>query len=189
MDVEELLRQNRSFRRFYEDRRLDRATLLDLVGLTRLCPSAANRQPLKYRIACSREDTALVFSHLRWASALKDWDGPVEGERPAGYIFILGDTRIATSFNVDPGIVAQSMLLGAVERGLGGCLIGSIDRDKLRRDLAIDDRFAILLAVALGVPKENVVLEDMQDPDAFDYWRDANGVHHVPKRPLSEVLV
>jgi len=189
MTVRELLEKNRSYRRFFEDRRLDRNTLVQLVELTRRCPSAANRQPLKYLVACSAEDTARIFPHLRRAAALKDWPGPAEGERPAAYIVILGDTQIASNYYVDPGIAAQSMLLAAVERGLGGCMIGSIDRNGLRKTLRIPDRFTIELAVALGVPSETVVLEDAENPEDIDYWRDAEGVHHVPKRPLEELLV
>ena len=189
MSFAQLLKMNRSYRRFHEEKRIGRQTLVDLVGLTRLCPSAANLQPLKYLVACSPEETAAIFPHLAWAGALKDWPGPAEGERPAAYIIILGDTQISTRLNVDPGIVAQSMLLAAVERGLGGCMIGSINRRTLRRALGIPDRYAIVLAIALGRPAETVVLEDTKKPTSIDYWRDADGVHHVPKRPLEELLL
>ena len=189
MNVAELLTRNRSYRRFHEDQPLDRRTLIGLVELTRLCPSAANRQPLKYLLACSPQQNARVFPHLRWARALRDWPGPAEGERPTGYVIILGDMEVAENFNVDPGIAAQSMLLAAVEQGLGGCMVGSIDRAGLRRDLNVPERFAILLVIALGKPKETVVLEDAKDAGDVDYWRDDRGVHHVPKRPLSELLV
>ena len=189
MSICELLRKNRSYRRFHEDQRLKRETLVDLVELTRLCPSAANRQPLKYIVACSAEENARIFPYLRWAGALTDWPGPAEGQRPAGYIVILGDTQITTHFNVDPGIAAQSILLAAVEQGLGGCMVGSIDRNGLRETLNIPDQFAITLVLALGRPAEAVVLEDGKGPDDIDYWRDPEDVHHVPKRPLAELLV
>ena len=120
---------------------------------------------------------------------MKDWPGPAEGERPAAYFVVLGDREIYTKFDVDCGIVAQSILLGAVEQGLGGCMIGSIDRDCLRAALEIPERYAIVLVIALGRPNETVVLEDATDPADVDYWRDADGVHHVPKRPLEELLV
>ncbi len=189
MNIHELLKKSRSYRRFYEDQRLDKETLTELVELTRLCPSAANRQPLKYLLACSREDTVKIFPHLRWAGAIKDWPGPAEGERPAAYIVILGDTQITKNFDVDPGIVAQSMLLAAVEQGLGGCMVGSIDRAGLRQVLGIPDRFEITLVVALGKPSETVVLKDAKTPHDIDYWRDQQDLHHVPKRPLTELLV
>jgi len=149
---------------------------------------AAHRQPLKYQVIGSAADCDRVFPHLRWAAALRDWSGPAADERPTGYIVILGDTRIATNFHVDHGIAAQSMLLGAVERGLGGCMIQSIDRAGLRAAFRIPERFEILLVLALGRPKEKVVLENARSPEDVTYWRDAQGVHHVPKRPLAELL-
>ncbi len=189
MSVPELLRGSRSYRRFDESHRIERQTLIDLVALTRLCPSAANRQPLKYVVAAEPDERDRVFPYLRWAGALTDWPGPAPGERPAGYILVLGDLNIIDHFHVDPGIVAQSMLLAAVEQGLGGCMVASIDRNGLRKTLRIPDRFTIELAVALGKPAETVVLDDAKDPDDVAYWRDAEGVHHVPKRPLSELLL
>ncbi|MHC4178604.1 MAG: nitroreductase family protein [Planctomycetota bacterium] len=189
MDLTELLTLNRSYRRFHEDQPLDEETLKGLVEKTRLCPSSANRQPLKYLIACSGEDRAKIFPHLAWAGALRDWPGPAEGQRPAGYIVILGDLEISSTFHVDSGIAAQSMLLSAVEQGLGGCMIGSIKRDALRKALKIPDRFAIALVIALGKPKETVALEDAKSPTDVVYWRDEEDVHHVPKRPLEELLV
>jgi nitroreductase len=189
MTLEELLTRNRSYRRFHEDQPLEEKTLVGLVELARRCPSAANRQPLKYLISWEPERNAAIFAHLRWAAALKDWPGPAEGERPTGYVVILGDTRISKNFYCDDGIVAQSMLLAAAEQGLGGCMVGSIDRDGLRGTLSIPDHYQILLAIALGKPAETVVLEMDQSPDQLPYWRDAEGVHHVPKRALTELLV
>ncbi len=189
MTVRDLLTRSRSFRRFREDQPIDDRVLRELVDLARLCPSAANRQPLKYLISCDSERNALIFGHLRWAAALKDWPGPTEQERPAGYIVILGDTRIARDFHCDHGIAAQSILLAAVERGLGGCMVGSIDREGLRHRLNIPGFLDILLVLALGKPGETVVLEDGRSPDAVPYWRDPQGTHHVPKRQLEEVLV
>ena len=189
MTLEELLTKNRSYRRFHQDQPLDEETLVRLVEFTRLCPSAANRQPLKYVISWEPERNDEIFPHLRWAAALAPWPGPAEGERPTGYIIILGDRRIANNFYCDHGIAAQSMLLGAAEEGLGGCMIGSIDRDGLRSTLHIPEHFEILLVLALGRPREKVVLELDKSPDETPYWRDSDDVHHVPKRPLKELLV
>ncbi len=189
VNVAELLRRNRSYRRFHQDQPIEQQTLLELIELTRLCPSSANRQPLRYLVACSPEQNAKIFPHLAWAGALKDWPGPDEGQRPAGYIIILGDVKNPSSLNVDSGIAAQSMLLGAVEQGLGGCMVGSIDRDGLRQELNVPDEYVIVMVVALGRPKETVVLEDAKDTDDVIYWRDRQDVHHVPKRTMAELVV
>ncbi|HHT05882.1 MAG TPA: nitroreductase family protein [Hydrogenispora sp.] len=187
--VKELIRKNRSYRRFYENSPVSRATLVELVELARCAPSAANRQPLKYLLSYTPERNSLIFPHLCWAGYLTDWPGPAPGERPAGYIVILGDTTISKNFDCDHGIAAQSMLLGAVEAGLGGCMIGAIDRTGLRQALQIPSHFEILLVLALGRPQEEVVLETVDKSGDIRYWRDEKGVHHVPKRSLADLII
>lgn len=189
MNLATLLTRNRSYRRFHEAQSLDRETLEGLVEYTRLCSFSGNRQPLKYLLSYTPERNAEIFPHLRWAAGLPDWSGPAEGERPAAYIVVLGDLEIASDFNVDCGIAGQAILLAAAEQGLGGCMIGSCDRDGLHRSLHIPARFVIVMVIALGNPMETVVLEDAKGRNSVAYWRDARGVHHVPKRPLTELLV
>ncbi len=185
----ELVRKNRSYRRFDESHPIDRATLVELVALARCTASAANRQPLKYLLSADPETNAAIFPCLAWAAYLKDWPGPGPGERPTGYIAILVDETIAKDWWCDDGIAAQTMLLGAVERGLGGCLIGALQKDRLRAALQIPPHLMIRLVLALGKPAETVVLEDLAPGGDIRYWRDEAGVHHVPKRGLGELII
>ena len=185
----ELVLKCRSYRRFYEEVAIDNKTLRELVDLARLSASGVNRQPLKYILSSSREKNALIFSTLHWAGTLKNWPGPTEGERPAGYIIILGDKEIGAGFGLDPGIAAQTILLGSVEKGLGGCMLGAIDREDLRRLLNIPARYEIPLVIAIGKPKEKIILEIMNPTDSFNYWRDKDEGHHVPKRQLNDIIV
>jgi nitroreductase len=187
--IKDLVLQNRSYRRFAQAARVERETLRELVELARLSPSAMNVQPLKFYLSNEPEQNEKIFKCLAWAGYLKDWPGPQEGERPAAYIIILGDTRLRGEFGVDPGIVAQSMLLGAVERGLGGCIVGSVKRTELGQELALAEHFQILYVIALGVPVEQVVVEPVGADGDIQYWRDERGVHHVPKRALDELIV
>jgi len=187
--IKNLIRKNRSYRRFFQDVTIEDKTLRELVGLARISPSAANRQPLKYILSCEPEKNALVFASLAWAGYLKDWPGPPEGERPAAYIIILADTQIIPSIDCDHGIAAQSILLGAVEKGFGGCILGAINKKRLRKDLNINARYEILLVIALGRPKENVILEDTGSDGNIEYYRDKDGTHHVPKRPLNDIII
>jgi len=187
--IEELIRQNRSCRRFYQDHEIDTGILKDLVNLARLSGSAANLQPLKYILSCSAEKNEQIFSCLAWAAYLKDWPGPKAGERPSAYIIILGDTNITKDFGCDHGIVSQSILLGAREKGLAGCMIGAIKRKKLRDILKIKERFKILLVLAIGKPKEKITIETVEDDDNIKYWRDSDSVHHVPKRKLETIIL
>jgi nitroreductase len=187
--IKDLVLKTRSYRRFYEDTAISPETLRELVDLARLSASARNMQPLKYALCCHRETNAAVFATLAWAGYLTDWPGPIEGERPSAYIVVLGDKSLSQSFGADHGIAMQSILLGATEMGLGGCLIGSIQRERLRQILAIPERYEILNVVALGKPKENVVLDPVGPDGDIKYWRDDAAVHHVPKRALQDIIV
>jgi nitroreductase len=184
-----LVMKNRSVRRFQQDQPVTMDVLRGLVDLARLSPSGANLQPLKYLLSNTPEKNAVIFEHLAWAGYLKDWAGPAEGERPAAYILILGDATISKSFGCDHGIAAQSMMLGAVEQGLGGCMIGSVKRADLAAALQIPPQYEILLALALGKPNETVRIEPLGAEGSVKYWRDEQQVHHVPKRGLDEIII
>jgi nitroreductase len=189
MNFKELVLTNRSYRRFDESHTISLDVLRDLVELARNSASGRNAQPLRYIISSDRQMNAIIFGHLAWAAYLRDWSGPVVGERPSGYIIILGDTQITEGFGIDHGIAVQTILLGATAMGLGGCMLGSIQKPPLREALSIPDRYEILLVVALGKPVEKVVVEDVQPDGDFHYWRDDNLVHHVPKRTMKDILL
>ena len=188
MTVKDLVYRTRSYRRFKESHHINIEILEGLVDLARMSASAANRQPLKYLLFNTPDFCEKIFSSVAWAAYLKEWNGPAKGERPSAYIIILGDNSIAESFSVDHGIAAQSMMLGATEEGLGGCMIASIRREALRNDLKIPEKFEILLILALGKPAEKILIEEIKDNDV-KYWRDDYGCHHVPKRPLDELII
>lgn len=187
--LKDLIRKNRSYRRFYQDDKVEMETLRDLVDMARLSPSAGNLQPLKFMLFCDAETNAHIFPHLNWAGYLKDWNGPEEGERPAAYVIVLGDTEIKKEVRWDHGIAAQSIMLGATEKGLGGCILASIKREGLREALSIPERYDILLVLALGKPKEEVVIDEIAVGGDIKYWRDTEQVHHVPKRSLADIII
>jgi nitroreductase len=155
--IRELVLKNRCYRRFYQDAAIELETLREFVDLARLSASAGNLQPVKYVLSADPQENALIFPHLGWAGYLKDWPGPGAGERPSAYIIILGDMDIESQFlHYDCGIAAQSILLGATEKGFGGCIIHTVQRDKLQQALQIPGRYEIRLVIALGKPKEVV---------------------------------
>lgn len=188
MSLKDLVYKTRSYRRFEESHHIDLKVLEELVDLARMSASAANRQPLKYLLYNTPEYCQRIFPSIAWAAYLKDWYGPVPGERPSAYIIILGDKSIAESFSFDPGIAAQSIMLGATEAGLGGCMIASIKREALRNDLKIPEKFDIVLILALGKPVEKIMIDEISNDDV-KYWRDDQQNHHVPKRPLEELIL
>jgi nitroreductase len=188
MTFRELVLKTRSFRRFRQ-MSISLDTLRELIDLARQTASGSNIQPLKYVLVADPEVNARVFPLTRWAGYLEGWAGPAEGGRPSAYVVILGDTELRREFGADLGIAAQTIMLGATERGLGGCMLGSVDREVLRETLQIPRRYEILLVLALGEPAETVVLEPVGPDGSIRYYRDADGVHHVPKRSLAEVIV
>ncbi|UCD89207.1 MAG: nitroreductase family protein [Desulfobacterales bacterium] len=188
--IAELIKKNRSCRRFYQDHSLDLEALRELVDLARLSASAANLQPLKYILSCNDEKNALIFSCLKWAGYIKDWPSPPEGERPSGYIIIVVNSKKANEWiGYDCGIASQSILLGAREKRLAGCMIGAINRKQLKNLLDIPNPFKILLVIAIGKPKEKVVIEEVDQDKDIRYWRDQYDVHHVPKRKLDDIII
>ena len=146
-------------------------------------------QPLKFAISCDAALNATIFPCTVWAGYLEDWPGPAEGERPTGYIVLLLDKDIRSDAGCDHGIAAQSIVLGAMARGLGACMIGSVKRRQLAALLGVPGRYEILLVIALGVPAETVVLEAIGPSGSIEYYRAPDDTHHVPKRSLDELIV
>lgn len=183
--MKDLVRKARSIRRFDEVNPITEETLRSLVDMARLSPCGANLQLLRYRIVFEKQECDAVFPFLAWAAALKDWPGPVEGQRPTGYIVILGEGTP----DVNTGIVAQTIQLAAAEMGYGACMLGSIQRDRIKKVLNVPDPYRVNLVVALGKPAEKVVIEEVSAGADLNYYRTADEVHHVPKLQLKDVLI
>lgn len=187
--IKELVEKSRSCRRFCGDKKVTVDQMTSLIDLARLSPYGANLQALKYFITVSEEINEKVFDTIGWAGFLKDWDGPVKEERPTGYIIMLRDKNLVKTMTIDEGIAAQSMFLGAYDLGLSGCMIGNIKRKELMEALSIPEQYEVALILALGYPKEKIVIEEMKNETDIKYFRDKDQVHHVPKRRLEELIV
>jgi len=186
--LKDITLRNRSYRRFDESVRIPPETLRELIALARVVPSAANRQPLRYRLVHEPSDCAAVFETLAWAAALPDWPGPAEGERPSAYILVLDDKSIPGNHDIDVGIAAQTILLGAAELGYGGCMLASVRRPELLAQQSLSsDHYALPLVIALGKPAEDVRIVPFSG--STTYYRDEAGVHYVPKRSVGELTV
>lgn len=188
MNLREMIVKARSYRRFQEDKKVPMATLVDIVDSLRFVPSSVNLQPLRYAISVSQEINDRIFPLLAWARRLRDWKGPGPGERPAAYVVIGGDVA-NTHLIVDLGIACQTLFLGLAEAGLAGCMIGNLNAKAVHDIVGFPENIKVLQVMAVGYPGETVVLDDLKPGDGTDYYRDANDVHHVPKRRLEEVLL
>lgn len=180
--------KNRSYRRFIQSDKISLEQLTSWVELARFSASGRNSQPLKYILTNDEATNDAVFECLAWAGYFTDWKGPDVGEQPSAYITMLHDKSIADKYFCDDGIAAQSILLGAVEAGFGGCIIASVNRKRLGEILRLPEHLEIIQVLALGKPVEKVVIDDAVDGE-IKYWRDEKSVHHVPKRTLDELIV
>jgi nitroreductase len=187
MTVYEAALQRRTIRKF-KQQPVQRKLLEKYVDAARMAPSGSNVQPLKYIIVDDPAKVSQVFANVKWAGYIAPKGDPGEGERPVAYILILADTEIKKAgYELDAGAAAQNIFLTALEDGVGTCWMGSIDRDKIRELLKIPERYIINTLVALGYMGESPVAEEMKD--SVKYYKDSQGVLHVPKRTLQEVIL
>ena len=191
--IKDIGRACRSYRRFFEDERIPRELLVDWVDTARIVASSANGQPLRYLIVDDPQGCAELFPNTAWAGALKDWPGPEEGERPSAYIIMLRDASrsLGDRFSAwDEGIAAQTIMLAATEAGFGGCMIASFKKASVAELCGVaGSAIEPSLVLALGKPKEDVRLVEVGEDGSTKYYRDAQQVHYVPKRPLSDILI
>lgn len=189
MTLSDWMQKCRSYRRFNETRIVMKEELTELIGLARLAPSARNAQPLRYVLSFQPETNEQIFPLIAWAGYLKDWNGPEPGERPAAYIVVVrnnSDSECNVLF--DAGLAVQAILLGAIEKGLGGCIIGAYPKAKLKKALSIPESYEPLYIIALGEPAEQIKIEAVKEGD-IKYWRDEASIHHVPKRDTGDLIL
>lgn len=189
--IKRLLEADRSVRRFKEYEAIGATMLETLVGLTRYCASGRNAQPLRYRIVTDAEERETIFPLLKWAGYLPEWGGPAKGERPAAYLVQCLDTTYGNDCLCDDGLQLQAITLGATALGLGACIIKAFNAPEVARLLNLPERMQPRYILALGRPAETVVLEDTDGTAEADirYYRTPDATHHVPKRPLSELII
>ncbi len=190
--MQEIIARTRTFRRFVEKDSISTANLFELIDLARLGGSARNGQPWQYMVVNNHELCEKIFPYLGWAGYLSDWKGPDPGERPCAYILcLLNKNRLKgpeSEAQFDLGVATQNLLLGAMEKKIGGCRIGAFN-SKLASLFKLPGHLHLSLVIALGKPRETVIIEECKDDDDIKYWRDDHGVHHVPKRSLKSCIV
>ncbi len=187
--LKDLVKQNRSFRRFKPEPVAEQI-LIDLIDHARFTGCAKNMQTIRYQICSDPARNDEIFKTLAWAGFLKDWPGPVPDERPTAYIVMTHDTQLPNRWiEYDLGIAAQTILLAAAEKDMGGCIVAAIRKNRLKEICALGERYEIKLVLALGIPKEKIVIDSLQPGGDSRYWREPDMTHHVPKHSLEELLL
>lgn len=187
--LKDLVKQNRSYRSFDGSFEITRETLLDLVDCARFTPSSINMQPFQYFLSYKPETNDIIYPLTAWARLLPGFEGPAEGHRPTAYIIVCTDTTIGpeTRFRTDVGIVSQTIMLAAAEKGFGGCMIGNYNPKKVSEALNLPENLIPSLILALGKPDETIIMTELEKGGNARYYRDENGQHYVPKRKLEDI--
>ena len=189
--LKDIVKKSRSYRVFDESYKLEKQDLVDLIELARFSPCGKNGQYLRFIPIYKEEILKEIYPYLAWAAYLKDWGGPTEGERPTGIILVVSKEGSLTDpiLSCDIGIVSQSIMLGAVEKNLGGCIIRALNRKKIAEVLNLSDDYIIHVALAIGKPNQEVIVEDIHEGDDIKYWMDKDKTHHVPKIVLDDIII
>ena len=188
-EFHDLVLAARTCRRFVEDEPLSMNDLDWLVDCARLTPSARNAQVLRFSLVTKGDVCDELFRLTAWAGALKGAGTPGPGERPTAFIAIAAPKEGAKLAPYDAGIASETIQLAAATQGWGCCIIYSVNRAEAAPLLGLPAELELLLVLGLGVEKEVRAIAEMPADGSFNYWRDAAGVHHVPKRSLQELVI
>lgn len=187
--LKDLILQNRSYRRFNAKRKIEKHEVIELIDLARVTASSKNRQPLKYKIITESDELDFVFEQLNWAWYLRDWKGPTKDERPTAYVIVFLDKTLNDNAFIDVGIASQTILLGAVEKGLGGCIVRTVNRFKINNHFNFPENLDLIQIIALGEPAQKVEIVDVKDSGNIEYFENEEKHHFVPKRSLKEIVI
>ena len=185
MSVYETATSRRSIRHF-QDRPVPREVLEKCVNAARLAPTGANLQPLEFVIVDDPDLVSRIFPTIKWAMYIRPAHDPPPGNEPRAYILIMKRKDVNPAWALcDVGAAMQTIILVALDQGVGTCALLSVDFDSVRSTLNVPDEYETSLLIALGYPNESPVEAPVED--SVRYWKDESGVLHVPKKSLDAV--
>ena len=68
-------------------------------------------------------------------------------------------------------------------------MIRNFGQKSLHELLELPENLVLLLVIAIGEPAEKIELISIPENGKTDYYRDADDIHYVPKRPLQDIIV
>ena len=187
-EVMQMLEGRRTIRRFDESRKIDGATVADIKRAAQLASSAMNRQPMRYIYVRDEDTVKAIFDITTWGAALPDGKGrPKVGERPTMFVIVAYEKSLASSFvEFDSGLAVSNMTLAAYSHGIGSCILGSANIEKLCAIAEIPDTLHVSCVVAFGYPAcESRVVES--DGENLRYYLDEKNNYVVPKRRIEDI--
>lgn len=181
-----LLRQNRSYRGYDKNCVVTQAQLRRIAEVCTKVPSGRNQQVLRFKLLTRDSGSEKMQGLYKLGGALPELHLPFPGTEPEAFIIICSAVEPDKWVHMDVGIFAQSMLLKAVELGLGGICIGAFNK------AAVQEAFALpcepVLVLAIGKPAEHIELVPVRAGEPLKYYRE-NGVHYVPKIVVDDLLL
>lgn len=190
MNLENLLEWRRSYRKFDESRLISKNDIDEILNSIKFASCANNRQYLRFISVENKDKVLEIFDNTKWAASLPNNIGrPKEGERPVYFIAILSDESKKLRFNgIDEGLVISNLTLTAAEKGIGSCIIGSVNDKKMREILNYKDNYSCEVVIAFGYPKVKSTIKEIDLEEDQSYYLDEDGNYLVPKYKLNDIV-
>ena len=181
-----LLRQNRSYRGYDKSCVVTQAQLRRMAEVCTKVPSGRNQQVLRFKLLTRDNGSEAMQGLYKLGGALPELHLPFPGTEPEAFIIICSTVTPDKWVHMDVGIAAQSMLLKAVEMGLGGICIGAFNKEKVAETFGLPCEPVLILAI--GKPAEKIELVPVRAGEPLKYYRE-NGVHYVPKITADDLIL
>ena len=190
MTLENLLEWRRTYRKFDENKLISKKDIDDILNSIKFASCANNRQYLRFISVENKAKVLELFENTKWAASLPNNIGrPKEGERPVYFIAILSDEEKKLRFNgIDEGLVISNLTLLAAEKGIGSCIIGSVNDKKMREILNYENNYSCEVVVAFGYPKVKSTIKEINAGEDQAYYLDEDGNYIVPKYKIKDIV-
>lgn len=190
MNLQNLLEWRRSYRKFDESRLISKNDIDEILNSIKFASCANNRQYLRFISVENKDKVLEIFDNTKWAASLPNNIGrPKEGERPVYFIAILSAESKKLRFNgIDEGLVISNLTLTAAEKGIGSCIIGSVNDKKMREILNYEDNYSCEVVIAFGYPKVKSTIKEINLEEDQSYYLDDDGNYLVPKYKINDIV-
>lgn len=161
MNFMEIAKTRQSCRAYDESRPVEEEKLAAVLEAARLAPSACNGQPWHITV-CRGEAAKEVALATRGPGGMNQFaiQAPillVLSEMPYVKMMAFASQTLGTDFrSIDMGIAAAYLTAEAAAQGLGSCVLGWLDDEKIRSICGLSS--PVRLVITLGYPKEGETL-------------------------------
>ena len=156
MDFSKLAKTRQSCRKYDKERAVEPQKIEAILASARLAPSACNGQPYKMTLCKGKAARAVAKATQGMGMNAFTNDAPlmlVISEQPYCRSAAVGAKLKKNDYrSIDIGILAAYITAEAADQGLGSCILGWLDDEKLRKICGVDG--AVRLVISLGYAKD-----------------------------------